>query len=650
MLFVASVMLYLPAARNFLFQTAAAILGRPLRNTLYWGDRIIKVAVHLFFTSIVCACFYLTTIGKYQLCYNKCQLVYNKNKKRNDIIVCVSIVIFFFLLFMLPFVIFGENSVITIHDNLEDSVPRFHYIYKNNLFWTFDKELPVMNGISTLFFNREGFTLYNAIYCLLPTYTGYLLNHILCVILGFLSMFFFQKIIFRDENIIILTLTSLAYSLLPVICVYKMGVAVMPFAGIVFYKLLTSNSKKWFLFAFLYPFTSEFSAIGIFVCATWLVATIILYIKQYNQYKINGSIAKTLHIRNLILGLLLICLGVCITDCRLIYARLVLREPLNRDFFNVPPHFLPVEFIRYFLFGTYHAATLQFYLIDWAVLITFIFIWKKHKEQYYLKSVLTNCLIICFICACIAALSEAKILGKIISIIIPPIQGLSLTRIYIIARLSWYVAFTASLLYIAKKKVKMAYAFAVLQIILIFFSCDAYNDSENSWWHNLYGSYDITWKEFYSEEQFNHIKENINYAGENVCAVGYHPGILLYNDFNTIDGYLSVFPYKQQLLWHDLMLPEFERDEVSREYFDSWGGRRYIYNHDLPYGATLTKLWKYHAGVNLHINMNMLKDVYKCKYILSRAKLLNAEQIGLKHRGTFDRPESIYIIWVYEVL
>ena len=45
----------------------------------------------------------------------------------------------------------------------------------------------------------------------------------------------------------------------------------------------------------------------------------------------------------------------------------------------------------------------------------------------------------------------------------------------------------------------------------------------------------------------------------------------------------------------------------------------------------------------------MLKNIYECKYILSRAELLNAKELGLRHAGTFDDKDSIYIIWVYEV-
>lgn len=71
-----------------------------------------------------------------------------------------------------------------------------------------------------------------------------------------------------------------------------------------------------------------------------------------------------------------------------------------------------------------------------------------------------------------------------------------------------------------------------------------------------------------------------------------------------------------------------------------------MYNKDLRYTPTREK---YHKPVDLYIDMNILKNDYHCKYVLSRAELSNSVELGLKHKGTFDLPESIYVIWVYEV-
>ena len=634
-LIAGGIALCIPALQNFLLLVGGKILGRPLNNISFWVGYMVNFAV-----IFICAGF--LTIWLFLRSTEKYQRVYNLQKEKNDFRLCVFLVIFFFLLFILPFIIFGEDSVITIHDNLDDSVPRFHYIHQHHLFLSFDKKLPVLDNLSTLFFNREGFSLYNVIYCLLPTYTGYVVNHALCILIGFFSMFMMQRLIFKNDNKIVITLTSLAYALLPALSVYKMGVATIPFAFVIFYKLLTTKEKKWLALSLLYPFFSELSAIGLFVCGFWLLAIIFFTIKDR---KLNWRIIS---------GLALIGVGFCMTNSRLIYMRFVVHEPLNRDFFTVAPAPFVKSFITFFFNGYYHAYTIQNRLLDWVVLITSgVIFYKslKNKEENkgIYKFVLIVCLSIGFFCALVAALSDAKIMDKIIAVILPPFEGVSFTRIYTIARVSWYVAFTASLLYMAanKKLEGAAYALGILQILIVFMGNQAfYADSEPTWRKHTIGSDDITWREFYSEKQFEQIKEKIDYSGEPVCAVGYHPGVLLYNDFNTIDGYISVFPHEQQLRWHNLLKPEFDRNPEDMRYFDSWGGRRYVYNKDLRFEPTREK---YHEPLDLYIDMNILRNEYHCKYILSRAELSNASELGLKYRGTFDLPESIYVIWVYEV-
>lgn len=614
------------------------LLRRPL-NEAFWSNRILENAILLI-------CMSLSTVLIFIWSSEDCQNLYIKNKDKNDRIVCLVISIFFFLLFTLPFIIFGQNSVITIHDNLDGSIPQFHYIYKNHLFWDFDKKVPILDNISTIYLNRECFYLYNFIFCFLPDYVSYVTNYILCAALGFFSMFYFQKILFKNGNVILITLTSLAYAFLPVVCVYKMSVATLPFAPILFYKLITTKEKKWLFFSFIYPFVSEFTSVGLFVCGFWLLGLIAVTTKQRKFY-----------IR-LLFGFLLICLGFLIAISRLLYMRFLIHEPLNRDFFTIATVPFIKSFGTFFFSGYYHAATLQNRLLDWVVfavsgVILIKSIQNKKSKKSNCKIILAVCLFVSFFCALVASLSEAGIINKIVAVIFPPLAGVSFTRIYTIARVTWYIAFTASLLYITsnKKFEGWAYALGVLQILIVFIGNKwpldpYYADSEPSWRKNLIGSEDITWREFYSEKQFKEIKEAINYDGENVCALGYHPGVLLYNDFNTIDGYISVFPREQQLRWHELLQPEFDRNEKDMRYFDSWGGRLYIYNKDLKYAPTREK---YHKAVDLFINIDMLKNYYKCKYILSRAELSNSAKLGLIHKGTFSSPESIYVIWVYEV-
>ncbi len=638
-----SILLWIPSVQSYLYKSIIPALGMLYGANLdypdFWKGIVIDTSIILFSAAMLSFLLYIHTLPTYT------KWTYNIPQKKRHFYIAIGLIIFFSFLFIFPFIFWGENSIITIHDNLDDSVPRFSYIHQNHLFFAFNKSLPVMNGISTLFFNREGFTFYNLIYCLLPTYIGYVTNYIICAIIGFVSMFYLQHLAFKRYNLIIITLVSLSYAFLPSICSFKMALASMPFAVIFFYKLALTTEKKWLIGAFFLPFFSELSGIGIFICGVWGIATIICCIKQK---KITWS---------LLWGGVLLGIGYCLVNYHLIFIRLIIAEPLNRDFFHIAPEPFISSFTTYFFNGYYHAGSLQKYLLNWVVLgMTTFFLYrlkkKKHIKNRY-STILFTCLLFSVFATTIAALSDAHIINQLTKNIFPPLAGVSFARIYTIMRMTWYIAFSACLLYLCKipKCSGIACTLAVLQVVMIFIGDRRplnpyYSDAEPTWRHHLIGSDDITYKEFYSVDLFNEIKNKISYNGEKVAALGFHPGILLYNGFNTVDGYISFYPYKQQLLWHDLMLSEFEQNAYAMNYFDSWGGRRYIYNKDLSYEPTKEKK---HVAINLNINMEKLKSNFGCKYILSRTKIANAETMGLRLFATFDNEKSIYEIWVYEI-
>ncbi|MDR0524492.1 MAG: DUF6044 family protein [Spirochaetaceae bacterium] len=120
---------------------------------------------------------------------------------------------------------------------------------------------------------------------------------------------------------------------------------------------------------------------------------------------------------------------------------------------------------------------------------------------------------------------------------------------------------------------------------------------------------------------------------------------MLYNGFNCIDGYNGVYPLSYMRRFRKLIEPEFLVNKSAMEYFDSWGGRCYIYNSELSYQPTRNKNAN---AVNLHINMEIFTHDFNGKYIISRAEIKNAKTLGVSLVGVFTDPDSIYTIFVYE--
>lgn len=625
--------------QQLLLSLGEFLISRKLRKPEIWTERFLNYSVHLFVLTFI-----LLSIILIILFYKKIRLWYIQKKKRNDIIISCLFGICVFSAFFLPFLLFGENVVINPHDGLDSNVPVLKYVGENNLLFDLDSSTKVMDNISSVYISPN---LLYAINCVLPSFAGYSLQYAIAIIIGFFSMFLLLSVLFKTqskENLIIIVLLSLSYAVLPACLPYRWPTAALPFIFFVFIKLLTTKQKRWYFFIFIYTYFAELSSVGIFVCGFWLLFTLIECIKNR---KINTK---------LFVGFYILCFGVILFNYKLFYMRLFVHDDLNRDHFLISPSSFLAMLKTYLFAGYYHSATIQDRIVNKVLLGTALFMtgrcgYCKYKnkpissdEKFYIKGFVISLGILVF-SAIIAALSDADILDKIICVLLPFMTGLNLSRIFMIAKLAVYISFAFSIIYIAsfKKLRLLAYVLCFVQICNVFITPAMYNDSFNSWRANLDKNYSgLTYGRFYSENQFNEIKNAIHYDGESCCALGLDPAVLLYNKFNPIDGYVSVYPYKDMLHWHNLMIPEFERNEVKRNYFDSWGGRRYIYNRDLDEGNI--------DNVNLYVDMDILRHDFNCKYIFSTAVIQNAGKIGIKLKNISKSDVYWYTIYIYQVL
>lgn len=572
----------------------------------------------------------------------------NKDKIYN--ILCIGFPIIIFAYMFLPYILFGENCVITIHDNLDSNIAWFKYVRDNNYFFKLNTQSTVMNGLSTMYF-AGGFQLQNLVFYVFPPFVAYTLNFIFFTLIGFFGIYYLQKILFNNSYKLTNILVSIMFACLPCFPGFRMDVSAIPVAILLFYHIKNNTKKYLFLLPFFYPFISSFGGTELFICGFWLIGLIAISIKYK---KINWKLLS---------AFLLLCIGTVFFNLRLFYMRLIVKEPLNRDFFVKTPIDIITSFKDYFFYGYYHAASLQKkYILPFtffSLCSSFYIILEKFnfniKESIKsisneLKVLIISLTLICFF-SLIAALDASNILPRILNIICPVLKGFSFERFFMLNCVFWYFAFTSALILCYKEKMSKILAILCigLQLILICSSKETYADTAKSWKKNTIGSRptNITYKQFYSTDLFNEIKKDINYNGENVCALGFHPSVLMYNNFNCIDGYISVYPYKDMILWHNLLKPEFEHNEKDREYFDNWGGRRYIYNENLDTEPTIEKE---HSPVKLDVDMDILANDFNCTYIISRAELIDYGKQGLKYLGSYTSNETIYKLFVYKIL
>jgi hypothetical protein len=595
----------------------------------------------------------------------------------------LGIILFFMLA---PFVFFGDNAVVSVFDNLDSLIPWYKMFHDNGLFFKFDVPTKGYSELSTLYYGQLGFTFQALLYSVFDTFPAYALNYAFAVLFGILSMHLLLHKLFKIDPAISLAVSA-CYAILPVYQGWNIAAGTLPFIIFVFFHFALKPkgvfSRKTLLLV-LYPAFSFFVSTGIFILGLWFVGTVIVCVKNKKPNP------------NLIASFILLTIGYILVDLRLFYVVFILKTPLNRSIMDSA--FLPEKIIEmvdrflnslkgYFLKGHYHVASMQrriilpgAALLSAVLLPRFISSIRNRKQNGALTAVDNNIMLlfiteaVIFIFAGIGALHDSDLLDSPVKSVVPVLAGFNWGRFWILNRALWMAAFALCLSLLLSmesmsigfnrdsKKIVIprvffiiaAYALVFLQGAYIMLSPVVYNDQVKTWFNEIviktgiaHRNFDgiISYKEFFSEELFRSIKEDIAYDDEMVAAFGYHPSVLMYNGFNCIDGFNNSYPLSYMKKFRTLLEPEFETNIKDRDHYDSWGGRMYLYNTNLSTEPTRNKNT---SPVELRIDMNVFKNDFNGKYILSRAEIANAGELGLFFVKRYDNEDSIYTIYLYK--
>ncbi|MDR2590990.1 MAG: DUF6044 family protein [Oscillospiraceae bacterium] len=574
--------------------------------------------------------------------------------------------IFVFLIAVIaitPLIYYGKDSIIQVFDNLDSVVPWIKMQKDTGLLFAINSPTNVMGNMSTAYFMHHSFNLLYILYAIFDVFTAHILGFSIKVLAGFISMYLLLRYLFPDnKNNTIFKLVSIAFALLPSLPIWWLSIDTVPLLCLAFLYFMKINDKfdKRILLLLFFPFLSNFGHIGIFLLAFWVLCTIIVCI-----------INKKLNI-NLIIGFFCLLIGFIIIDLRLFYSVLFLNEPTNRLlYYNSMSLFdaftsIPSMWFDDFLAVSYHAPHIAQYVI-----IPFIFITLTVISLYFLYRVSRNetqifsseqkilalystkiimLLSISVVFAAIGTLYYIQIISNIIHSILPFLIGFNWGRIVFLNRIVLYVCFAFTLIilpFVFKKRLfrLLIYFIAVLQIVVVLLYPTIYNYSRVniSHFYLVKRDHHITYNEFFAVELFSLIKKDLQYDGEGVAALGYHPSILMYNGFSTVDGYLSVYPLSRMIAFREIIEPQLERNHEHRDYYDAWGGRMYLYNDDLSFQPTRTNV---EYPVNLYINTEAFRNLGGV-YILSRAEIANSDELDLTFINSYTIEDSIYEIYVY---
>lgn len=544
---------------------------------------------------------------------------------------------------------FGEQSYITIHDNLDLFIPHLNMLKLSGTFFTHGDTLPILGGVTRNDFGSE-FYLYNLLFALLPAYYAYIAGYFLSIAISMASTYLLAKDVLPDYKTYkpFILFFGMIYGILPVFPTYGIAFASIPLVVLILRKIYRSKNICYYILLFFYPVVSYFSYFGFFILAYLVLFTLGDWIRKK---KPNTGLLTAIPV---------LFAGYALLEYRLFSSMLfsdtvTIRSTMNMGDLNFKE--IMGTIWDGFINSTFHAGDSHKYFVLPVVLLYFIiqnFFYIKRKEWGKITSDIFNLLFLLILFnSVIYGIYYFKPLRELITKLLPPLEGFQYYRTIFFNPFLWYV-----LLFLVVKRLYekgrqiAACMISVVALLIVIFMPANYNDFYNTCYYNAYQLLKqkpvdmLNYHEFYSEELFTLIKEDIDYNGEYAAAYGFHPAVLTYNGISTLDGYLGMYSLEYKENFRKIIAPALERSGYYRNYFDTWGARAYIFpgfdsNSYLP-SKNLTL-----PDSNLYIDTEAFKALNGV-YLFSRFEISNARELSLSLMGRYTEEASPYVIYVYQ--
>lgn len=565
------------------------------------------------------------------------------------------IVIGFILFAALVFAICGEDSIIAVHDNLDLFIPQFQMMKNTGTFWSHNVQAPFLGGISRDVLPAE-FSLYTILYMILPSYWAYVAGYLLKIVIALVSCILLAKDFCKEEYEKykpLAYLSGLAYGILNVFPAFGISFASIPLVIYLIRKIYSKPAVKWYIALFFYPLLSYFSYFGLFILGYLVIAFIWLWIKDR---KFPGR---------LLLALPVLSLGYVACEYRL-FATMLLSDEVTIRSTMESGSLTAGEIIgtigQVLAQGMFHAESVHTYLVLPVCVIYFLYLnityLKIQNGKGIFRDPFNLLMLVLVFNSLVYGLYYWEGLRRIIETICPPLTGWQFNRTIFFSPFVWYGAFFLVLkrLYDSEKKLfsRAADVLAVAAVLVIVLSGTRYNDLYHTCKAQAYELLKgkqtdaLSYGEFYSEELFQEAKEDIGYSGQWSAAYGFYPATLEYNGIATLDGYLGFYAQSYKEQFREVIEPALERVEASKEYYDTWGARAYLYS-----GTDISIVNAYRTynvtDNDIYIDIDAFKELGG-RYIFSRIELGNAQEVGLALKGVYTHESSPYTLYVYQTV
>lgn len=557
----------------------------------------------------------------------------------------------------LLYVCSGESIPVTVHDQLDDIVPKCELRAEH---WG-EEMYPELMGGQPSWSASIGILGMNLFYLLFPSVVAFSLNTVFVMLVSYLSMY--GCLLIMRVRHWIAALTAFMFACLPAYTVY--GLSCMGIPLVVLAVLVGWNEKPaWvaFVLTAIYGFWSSLVWVGYAVCFLLFIIAVILILR--------GRRKQALQIALLLAFLIVIYV---VENLDLIIGALSSDVVSHRvEFDTESSAFSPLGALQLFVTGQYHAVSHhQFLLCSMVAVVTLLAVWaiwlRVRKQEHLpeklqrLACAIVVLLLLAFVFALFENFYSSHAADFIRGLLPSSLRSLQIERFYWLYPTLWFIG--GALSFEAIMDITRLFKAPLLGVMIVLIASVAtlsLSIPENNVFKNVkdvvidHGHDSMTWEQVYAEDLFAQIREDLNEreggdpSSYRVGSVGMHPLVALHNGFYTVDGYSTNYPLEYKHRFARIIEKELDSSPAIHDYYWKWGGRCYLFSHEIGNEFLLPK----DSGVSIKdfkMDMDAFKEM-EGDYILSAAPIENASECGLELVGEYEHDMSLYTVYVYEAV
>lgn len=546
----------------------------------------------------------------------------------------------------IPYMVLGKGSVFVTTDQLDDEILTYVLTAKH-LFNGQTVYPEIMCGLSHKSMMPPAI-LFTLAYTVFSPFIAFLINQYFISLAAFIGMYLLCRHLL--QNMFISFCTAVIFSYLPFFPVYGLSIMGVPLLLYALLRLYEGENRLFYYgIVILYCFCSAFHLTGYIIVGIVILISFIDFMKK--------NVKKGF----LIASLLLLC-GYLIQDYYLIIQILGMgsQEASHREEFILAGMRFWDGFRAVFINGFSHGISYHKFIILPAVAVSLYGICRyqklskeRKKELKLIWGLFSAAVLIAVffaLCHCYAIVSLRNRIGGVI-------KYFQIDRLYWFYPIIWYLMLACICSFIWGQLHQKYIAKTVCMLLLAiagFFVLWNSNFKKNfRQMIDSETSTQITWADFYSENLFREVADYIETQSGmqqdeyRVGNLGIHPAVSIMNGFYTIDGYSNNYSLSYKHEFREIIAYELSQNEYNKTYFDTWGSRCYIFASDYN-GFTVLGKDRQFVFNDFLIQTEKIKEL-GCHYIISAGEILNPELTGLTLCNIFERDDSYYRIYLYEV-